>query len=278
MTKLHTFARNYTPRVIRNWLRMPSKSIEYVKDRLSFAVGNTKMVKVRENWILRVHPAAHHHFEVFNTDPIQSSELNAFIANCPNGIRLLDVGAHYGFFALAALRYGGAEAKVLCVEASPSAAKILDTTLNLNKTDGRVRVFNVAMGDKDGMLSMLATGPLGGDYFIVPTEERKDTIQVPQRSLVSLLTETGFKPTHIKFDIEGFEFEVIESGLTILKELRPVLFLELHGTALRARGKDPLAVIQMLREAGYSSFVEDGQELTAEAMAALGYNCRMICR
>jgi hypothetical protein len=101
---------------------------------------------------------------------------------------------------------------------------------------------------------------------------------VPQRSLVSLLEETDFNPTHIKFDIEGFEFEVIESGLEILKTLRPVLFLELHGTALLARGKDPLAVIQMLRSAGYSSFIEDNQELTPEAMASLGYNCRMICR
>jgi len=278
VTTLRSLARNYTPRVIRNWLRMPSKSIEYVRDRLSFAVGSTKMVKVRDNWILKVHPAAHHHFEVFNTDPIQSKELDAFIANCPPGIRLMDVGAHYGFFALAALRFGGSAARVLCVEASPSAAKILDTTLNLNDTEGRVRVFNVAMGDKDGMLSMLATGPLGGDYFIVPTEDRKDTILVPQRSLVSLLAETDFQPTHIKFDIEGFEFEVIESGLEILKTLRPVLFLELHGTALLARGKDPLAVIQMLRSAGYSSFIEDNQELTPEAMASLGYNCRMICR
>lgn len=214
---------------------------------------------------------------MFHTDPVQSSELDAFIAHCPHGIHLLDVGAHYGFFALAALHYGGLNARVLCVEASPGAFKILESTLELNECGDRVQALNVAMGAIDGMLPMLTTGPLAGDYFVVPTEERDDTVLVPQRSLASVLSTTGFVPTHMKLDIEGFEFEVIESGLDVLRQFHPVLFLELHGTALKARGKDPQKVIQMLRQAGYTHFSLGDSDLTLDMMADQGYNCRMIC-
>ena len=274
---LNTLIRFLLPRSIRNWLRKPGKSFEYVWDRVRFSLGETQTVQVRDDWQPRCHPAARDHFEVFRTDPIQSSELDSFVQNCPDGIRLLDVGAHYGFFALAALRYGGPKAQVICVEASPGAAGILEVTLKLNECTDRVRLMNVAMGDVDGVLPMLTTGPLGGDYFIVPTEQRSDTVLVPQRSLASLLAETGFRPTHLKMDIEGFEFEVIQAGLATLQELHPLIFLELHGTALTARGKDPRAVIQMLQQAGYTQFTLGDEALTLEKMAGMGFNCRMIC-
>jgi FkbM family methyltransferase len=203
--------------------------------------------------------------------------LDTFIRECPPGIQLLDIGAHYGFFALAAVHYGGPSARVLCVEASPNAASILNSTIALNPGKDQIEVFNVAMGDRDGTLPMLATGPIAGDYFVVPTEERSDTTLVPQRSLASLLKETRFKPTHIKIDIEGFEFEVVESSIATLKEIRPVLFFELHGDALRARGKDPSAVIGMLQSAGYNRFEMAGHPIQLEEMKAAAFNCRMTC-
>ena len=249
----------------------------YIWHRVLFAFSGSKLVQVRKDWSTKCHPAAREHFEVFRTDPVQASELDAFIRHCPQGIRLLDVGAHYGFFAVAALHYGGPEARAVCVEASPGAFKILNSTVELNRCQDRVVKLNVAMGAEDGMLPMLTTGPIAGDYFIVPTEERSDTILVPQRTLSSVLLETGLVPTHMKFDIEGFEYEVIESGLDVLSKLHPVLFLELHGTALRARGRDPEKVIQMLRRAGYTHFLLNEAELTLQMMIDQGYNCRMIC-
>lgn len=272
-----SLARIFVPRPIRNWLRTPSRSAKHVWHRIQFASGHTGKVAVRKDWAPACHPAACSHFEVFRSDPVQSEELDTFIAECPEGIQLLDVGAHYGFFALAALRYGGPETKVVCVEASPSAAKVLRSNIQLNHAQENVQLLNVALGDDDGMLAMLTTGPLAGDYFIVPTETRSDTTMVPQRSLASLLEETQFRPTHIKMDIESFEFEVIEAAINVLRTLRPVLFLELHGDALHARKKDPAQVIQNLCEAGYNEFKLSGQPISVDDMAAKGFNCRITC-
>lgn len=269
--------RALVPRPIRIWLRAPAKSFRYLRDQFLFRLGRTTTAHVRPDWRPLCHPTAREHFEVFHWDPIQSSELDAFIQHCPAGIQLLDLGAHYGFFALAALHYGGLQARVICVEASSSASAILMANVQVNRCTDRVRLMNIAVGDSDGELAMLTTGPHGGDYFVFSSEQRSDTVLVKQRSLTSILAETGFRPTHIKMDIESFEFEVIQSGLATLRELHPILFLELHGTPLVARGKQPMEVIRMLRNAGYTRFTLGEKELTEEMMAAADFNCRMIC-
>lgn len=270
--------RTLVPRSIRNWLRSPSKSVRYLTDRLAYAVGASPTVSPADGWSVRCHPAARHYFEMFRSDPSQAEELRAFAAHCRPGMTLLDVGAHYGFFSLACLHYAKSEARVLCVEASPKAAGILQANLLLNGVTDRVLLKNYAMGNADGELQMLATGPIGGDYFLVPTEPRSDTVSVPQRTLESVIKETEFHPTHIKMDIESFEFEVLCAGEQVLTNTRPVLFLEIHGAPLIARGKNPSEILDVLKRAGYKTFLSGQQEVNVRDMAAMGFNCRLVCQ
>lgn len=274
----HHLVRSLVPRSIRNWLRSPAKSLHYVTDRVAYAIGASPTISPADGWYLRCHPAARHHFEVFRSDPSQAEELRAFAAHCRPGMNLLDVGAHFGFFALACLHFAKSDAKVLCVEASPKAADILRANLALNGANARVSVRSCAMGTADGELQMLATGPIGADYFLVPTEQRSDTIRVPQQTLESLLKATGFQPTHIKMDIEGFEYDVIAGALECLKEHRPILFLELHGTYIRQMGHDPADIMRVLRECGYQRFEMDGRPVTDAELAAHNFDCRIVTR
>ena len=269
--------RKLVPRFLRNWLRSPSKSLRYVVDRLAYAAGSSPVASPAENWTIPCHPAALDHFEIFRKDPIQAEELRAFVEYCRPGMQLLDVGAHYGFFSLACLHYAGPDARVLCVEASAKAAGILTANLKLNHAGNQVTVMVCAMGDHDGELEMLTTGPMGGDYFVVPSERRDDTIKVPQRSLASLLKETKFIPTHLKMDIESFEYEVIAAGTRELGAIQPVLFLEIHGDQLAVRGKHPAEIVELLRGCGYQTFILNGKNAGLEEMAAVGFNCRLVC-
>ena len=273
----HPLIRKLVPRFLRNWLRNPSKSLVYVFDRLAYAVGSSPLVSPTENWTIPCHPAALDHFEIFRKDPIQTEELQAFVAYCRPGMQLLDVGAHYGFFSLACLHYAGADARVLCVEASAKAAGILTANLKLNHVRNQITLMVCAMGDHDGELEMLTTGPMGGDYFVVPSQRRDDTIKVQQRSLASLLKETKFTPTHVKIDIESFEYEVITASAHVLSAIQPVLFLEIHGDQLIARGKRPAEIVEILRECGYQAFILNGQIVGLDEMEAVGFNCRLVC-
>lgn len=270
--------RTMLPRPLRNWLRHPGRSLEY----LALKIGNrwkpSAPISIRDGWSVSSHALSRKHFEVFSTDPIQAEELDSFIENCPVGIRLLDIGAHHGFFALAAAHYGGGAARILCVEASPSAAAILEENLRSNGIESQTIIKNFAIGDCDGMLPMLTTGPLGGDYFVIPTEARVDTVMVRQVSIASLLRDTGFSPTHLKIDIEGFEYEVLGAAVEVLERLKPVIFLELHGSQIADRQKDPGEVIRCLQAAGYKSFEIGGNDISMDEMRRRNFNCRMICR
>jgi FkbM family methyltransferase len=228
-------------------------------------------------WSVKCHPASRSHFQSFEDDPAQRDELRAFFSHSSTVTKLLDIGAHHGVFTLAALHCGGPTARVVAVEPSTRAAEILKINLQLNNRADRVRVENIALGPTDGELKMLTTGPAGADYLVVPASARSDTTCVPQRSLASFLRETEFQPTHVKMDVESCEYEVLESSVELLAGLKPILFLELHGNMLRARGKDPARVPEMLRAAGYRRFLELGRALDPLELASREQPARLVC-
>jgi FkbM family methyltransferase len=277
MTTNTHFAHSFMPRTVRNWLRKPSRSLRYVIDRVSFSCGSLSVVPMPGDWSIKCHPASRAHFEVFRNDPSQAKEFAAFLSFSRIGMQLLDIGAHHGFFALAAIRVGGPTAKVLCLEPSPEAAKILRANVHANNSDGQVQILEVAAGQRDEAVRMLTTGPFGADYFVVPGGPRTDTTLVQSRSIQSSLDETGFHPTHVKMDIEGYEYEVVEASIETLSELKPILYLELHGQYLRQRDRDPAVVIENLRKAGYTSFYCDQQLMDEDSMSSLGFDCRLVC-
>jgi len=71
------------------------------------------------------------------------------------------------------------------------------------------------------------------------------------RSLDSLCSELGFRPTHIKIDVEGFEFEVLKGAATILEQWKPVVHMEVHDTYLIGRGIRPVEIDDFMRYRGY---------------------------
>ena len=268
--------RRLVPRTLRNWIRQPRRSVRYVLHRSAYAFQGASAQELRPDWSLRCHPASREHFTVFNSDLAQRTELDLFIRYCRTGMQFLDVGAHYGLFALAAHRFSGTSARVACVEPSPKAAQILRANLDANEVRN-VSLLNVAMGASDGFLEMLSTGPAGSDYFASVPTGRSDTVTVRQLTMSSVLCQTGLLPTHVKIDVEGFEDDVIAGALKVLREHHPILFLELHGSRLRARQRDPALVITRLRQCGYERIEEAGAEMSDDAIAGRDFECRLVC-
>jgi FkbM family methyltransferase len=269
--------RAVTPRLLRNWLRSPRKTLRYVVDNVAFACGASRQIAAYGAWSFRCHPASRSHFSIFRSDPIQARELDDFIRYSSAGMQLLDIGAHHGFFSLAALHFGGSAAHALAVEPSEKSARIVRRNFLMNGISDRAAVVLSALGTEDGWLDMLTTGPAGGDYLIVPSEPRADAIKVRQRSMASLLQATGFAPTHVKIDVEGFEEEVLRGGEDFLRTSQPVIFLELHGDLIRRRGRRPESVIDLLRSWGYQRFIFSRQEQSDADMRTAGHNCRLTC-
>ena len=95
--------RYVVPRAWRNWLRSPSRSLEWIWDNVKFSAGITRKFSITPDVTVTLHPRA---FKVAYknqvADPEQNAEFKAFIAQCNSKMFLFDVGAHYGLFSLTA--------------------------------------------------------------------------------------------------------------------------------------------------------------------------------
>ncbi|HCN30598.1 MAG TPA: hypothetical protein DIT64_18055 [Verrucomicrobiales bacterium] len=269
--------RRWVPRCLRNSLRRPGTSLRRALNKLRRLTGVSGGLELVPGWNLRCHPMCVEEFRAFEQDAEQRQELLSFTHLCEPGMRFMDVGAHWGVFTLAALHFGGPEARCLDIEASDAAARVLKDNLAFNNACGSVTLVNAACGDKPGTLSMLTTGAGGADYFVVPREQRADCVTVEQVTVDQMAERHGFAPTHLKVDVEGYELEVLRGAREVLARYKPRIFLELHGDLIRARGGEPEAVLRLLQESGHSIWLDvREQPLSLNSARERGFNLRMI--
>jgi FkbM family methyltransferase len=257
MVKLQEFARATLPRSVRNWLRAPAKSLSWSWNETRFRLGARQTVEIRPGFKLVCHPLAYaHSYFAQIEDPAQATEFDAFIEQCREGMVLFDLGAHFGLFALAALRYGGPRAVAVAVDASPVAVRMIDVQARLNALESRLTTLQACICDEDGRKEMVAIGPLADGYFTPPAlgTPKSETTSTPAITLDRLVAQTGKTPTHVKIDVEGFEESALRGGRRLLEgPAAPKLFIELHCEMIRSAGRDPDNVFKLLDELGYTA-------------------------
>jgi len=249
-----TITRRVLPRPARNWLRSPRQSLRWAWSELQAKGGWLKTVELRDGWRFRSHPAAlpfAYHAQI--DDPAQRKEFDGFVARCTPGMRLFDLGAHFGLFSLAALHFGGAESEAVAVDPSPLAIRMIAFQARANDVTDRLRTRLAAAGATRGTMALVAAGIESAGYYVPPTGDHPAAEQskVPTVSADSLAEEFG-PPTHLKIDVEGAEGEVLDGAALTLRGVNPpFVFLELHNDILKSRGANPLHVLERLLQANY---------------------------
>jgi len=149
----------------------------------------------------------------------------------------VDVGAHLGYFSIiAALR---AKA-VFAIEPQEFRIGRIHRNIAANHL-GNVTLMHAAVGEETGFVQIPKVG--------APTTKVGDSTNlVPMIRLDDYFSNT-IKPTHIKIDTEGFEYQVLNGGQKLLQS-RPVLYIEFH-RGMERFGHRGEAMWDMLDGLGY---------------------------
>ena len=140
------------------------------------------------------------------------------------GGTIVDIGANIGVFTLQAL--GRSDVSVHAYEPHPRTAATLRRNVAANDRDGRVTVFEEAVGQARGSCRLSADGPsLTSSLYAEPGASG---VIVSCVGLDEVVERAGGAVSLIKIDAEGAEVDILTGASPeVLREI-PALVLECH--------------------------------------------------
>lgn len=171
------------------------------------------------------------------------------------GMVVFDVGANIGYISLMLAQAVGAAGQVFSFEALPANLERIRANLALNP-QARVQPVGLAVVDAARPVEFLvhasiAMGKAAGSAGR-QREAYANTLTVPGISLDEFVyTQSNPLPQVVKMDIEGGEVLALPGMRRLLREARPLLFIELHGP------ESAQVAWQELSAAGYRLFRMD---------------------
>jgi FkbM family methyltransferase len=182
---------------------------------------------------------------------------------------VLDVGSNFGYFgALAAQRTDKKHSKVVHFEANPHLLPYIHKTLDVNWLNEQSVVENLAVGDKEGTLTLRILKDYLGSSSVLPLEhtakymgnkmhlETAEEVKVKSVSLDKYCQVNGIKTVDlIKMDIEGFEDKAYAGMRSVVKN-SPNLTFFIEFT--KDSYDDPRGFYdQMLKDFGHVYLIDD---------------------
>ena len=159
-------------------------------------------------------------------DFYETPELELIARHMPQGATVLDVGANVGNHTVAFVALTGAK-RVIPVEPNPRAIGLLRENLALNGVDADLSLLGVGLGSRPGRAGVRVEDRhnLGGATLA----EGAGEIAVVRGDDV-----VRERVDFIKIDAEGMELDVLRGLERVLREHRPVLFVEILNAQVEA--------------------------------------------
>jgi len=152
------------------------------------------------------------------------ADLKRCLLEMHEGQTIVDVGANIGTYTVASARKVGMGGHVLSFEPIPETYEYLSHTVaRLALTN--VYCFRMAIGGSDGFRKMtIPEWASGGPNFYEARFSDDGEVETLTMKLSTILQ--GIRPSFIKVDVEGADFEVVSSGLELVSECRPKWMVE----------------------------------------------------
>ena len=192
-----------------------------------------------------------------------------FAASIKAGMTVFDVGAHVGFFSLAAAQRVGPGGRVMAFEPSPETLRVLRDHVRLNGWDDRVTVEASVVSDQAGSMTFYTFGESMAaslsrenvEELNVEQPDHATPLTVPSVTLDQYCEEWTLSPDVIKIDVEGAELKVLRGAEKLLRSKAVTIWCEVHPMQMANLGDSVEALGEYLAGVGY----------VAEPIAAPGH-------
>lgn len=211
-------------------------------------------------------------FDAFNTewDEIsgQAWEMKNFINLVKNKYVLVDVGGFIGTFSFVFCKRPNTESYY--IEPSPYANQHFQDINSVIDIDGNIYPYRILVGEQTKFAPVLMEEASQtiltrfekeneGDYGFKAPEGNNGT-ELFMMSLDQFCSEAkdygqgAITPDTVKIDVEGYEANVLIGARSVLTNLRPLIFLEVHNSYLHHYGHDVKDVFNILQLYNYKIY------------------------
>ena len=178
----------------------------------------------------------------------------------------LDIGAHYGYTAMALANLVGTSGRVFAFEPVAETASCMVRTKELNHLDP-IRVVPLGLSTEQSVQRISVYRGMADKTV----NKSKELINVAAfDALWGALCEGNPEVHGVKIDVQGMEREVLEGMTGMLRASRPRLIVEFHA------GVDRKAILDLLDSCGYSPKSEAVEPDSCELMDNKSYVFRSV--
>lgn len=173
--------------------------------------------------------------------------LECFAKNVGKGETWLDIGAHYGYTAMALSRLVGTNGRVFAFEPMLNTAACICRTKSLNNLP-QLTVIPMALGNCEDLSLESVVSTRGMiDSTLTEVAGFKETFAVARLDwLWPRISGSDLRIDGIKIDVQGMEIQALEGMATLVKRYRPKLLIEVH------KGVSRQKLLEVIDSIGYT--------------------------
>ncbi len=184
-------------------------------------------------------------------------ETELFKKTIKEGMTVVDIGAHIGYYTLFSASLVGEKGKVYAFEPGPENYSLLVKNIEVNGYNNVVAVKK-AVSNKAGVTKLfLGTSAL---HSIVDSEDSKQSIEVETTTLDDFFIKKE-KIDVIKMDAEGAEYMIFLGMQKILKENNDIIIFTEFFPALLKKYVEPKIYLEELIKSNFKLFIIHNEKI-----------------
>lgn len=154
-----------------------------------------------------------------------NSKLKNLIQNM-NNQHVLDAGAHVGDTGIFMAKYlkdiNKKNVKVIMVEPDKLKVDLINYIIKINNLENYTEVYNKALGKLFSKGRIIKKGHAG--MWKIEKCDNKKNCDIEINSIDNLFSNKNIGLMHL--DVEGFEYEVLQGSINVLKKYKPKIIIE----------------------------------------------------